>query len=204
MKKHIKDIAEVTARRYMPPWLPEPGYGDFVGSRRLKSEEIEMIEEWVTEGGVEGDPARLPPLPKWSEDWQLGEPDLVLMMPETYTLPAGDKDVYRNFVIPVPLTARRYVRAVEFKPGGSNVVHHAFIKVDRTGQSRRLDGKDGAPGFASLMTPNGVEMPEGHFLSWQPGKYPSEEPEGLSWVLEKGSDLVLQMHLRPNGKPEVI
>jgi hypothetical protein len=55
-----------------------------------------------------------------------------------------------------------------------------------------------------MMTPSGVEMPEGHFLSWQPGKFPSQEPDGLSWLLEKGSDLVLQMHLRPSGKPEVL
>jgi hypothetical protein len=204
VKKHMKEIAEVTARRSMPPWPVEPGYGDFVGARRLTSDELAVTQEWVAEGGVEGDPVDLPALPKWSEDWQLGEPDLVVTMPQPYVLPPEGRDVYRNFAIPVPLAARRYVRAVEFKPGSPKIVHHAFIKVDQTGQSRRLDGRDGAPGFPGLMTPDGVEMPEGHFLSWQPGKFPSQEPDGLSWVLKKGSDLVLQMHLRPSGKPEVM
>src|SRR2546422_6601600 len=34
-RKRAKQIAEVTTSRYMPPWLPEPGYGEFADSRRL-------------------------------------------------------------------------------------------------------------------------------------------------------------------------
>ena len=99
-KKHMKEIAEVTARRYMPPWLPEPGYGDFVGARLLSTGQIGAIQEWVADGGVEGNPAELPPLPKWNDDWQLGEPEMVVTMPQAYTLPAEGKDVYRNCVVP--------------------------------------------------------------------------------------------------------
>src|SRR5262245_60998561 len=35
VKKRARQIAEVTARRYMPPWPPEPGYGEFVEARVL-------------------------------------------------------------------------------------------------------------------------------------------------------------------------
>jgi len=96
-------------------------------------------------------------------------------MATPYTLPAEGKDVYRNFVIPVPLTGRRHVKAVEFRPGNEKIVHHAFLKVDRTRQSRRLDGRDGPPGFPGMNVPDSVQIPEGHFLSWQPGKIPSQE-----------------------------
>src|SRR5256884_5980841 len=34
-RKRAKQIMEVTQRRYMPPWLPEHGYGDFAGEQRL-------------------------------------------------------------------------------------------------------------------------------------------------------------------------
>ncbi|MEO8427789.1 MAG: hypothetical protein ABI651_11830 [Verrucomicrobiota bacterium] len=78
VRKHAKEIADVTARRYMPPWLPEPGYGDFVGARLLSAGQIGMIRQWVNEGGIEGNVSDLPLLPKWSENWQLGEPDLVV------------------------------------------------------------------------------------------------------------------------------
>src|SRR5437016_7538033 len=42
VRKHQKEIAEVTAQRYMPPWLPEPGYGDFAGARLLSTRQIGM------------------------------------------------------------------------------------------------------------------------------------------------------------------
>ena len=29
VKRHATQIAEVTKKRYMPPWLPEAGLGDF-------------------------------------------------------------------------------------------------------------------------------------------------------------------------------
>jgi mono/diheme cytochrome c family protein len=203
-KKRAPQIAEVTAKRYMPPWLPEPGYGDFANSRRLSDDEIEMIRQWVAEGTPEGSPADLPRPPDWVEGWQLGKPDLVVELARPYTLPTEGRDIYRNFVIPVPLETRRHVRAFEFNPGNSKAVHHAFVKVDPTRQSRRLDGADGQPGFSGMNVPDSVLMPDGHFMGWQPGKLPYEEPAGLAWTLQPGSDLVLQQHFRLSGKPESI
>jgi hypothetical protein len=131
----------------------------------------------------------------------LGAPDLVVTMPEAYTLAAEGRDVYRNFVIPVNGLARtRFVRGVELRPGNPKIVHHAFVKVDKTGQSRRLDAQDVEPGFPGMNAP--AEMPDGHFLGWQPGRLPVEMPKGLAWRLEPGNDLVLQTHLNPSGKLE--
>ena len=78
VKKHMKEIAEVTARRYMPPWLPEPDLGDFVGARLLSTAQMDAIQRWVATGAVEGHPSELPALPQWNDSWQLGEPDLVV------------------------------------------------------------------------------------------------------------------------------
>ena len=204
VRKRIQGIADVTARRFMPPWPPEPGYGEFADARTLRAEEIGLIQQWVAEGGIEGSAADLPPLPVWTGGWQLGAPDLVIVAKEPYNLPAEGKDMYRNFVIPVPIAHGRFVRAVEFNPGNPRVVHHAFVKIDRTHQSRRRDGKDGQPGFPGMVPPDSVQMPEGHFLSWQPGKVATIGDENLAWRLEPNSDLVLQLHLRPDGKAEPV
>src|SRR5262245_1593188 len=40
-------IAKVTASRYMPPWHAEPGYGEFVGERRLTDAQFATIGTWV-------------------------------------------------------------------------------------------------------------------------------------------------------------
>jgi len=203
-RKHARQIAEVTARRYMPPWPPEPGYGDFADERRLTSEQIGILQQWAAEGAIEGKLADLPEPPRWSEGWQLGQPDLVVEMSQSYTLPAEGKDVYRNFVVPIRVSSTRYVKGVEFRPGNARVVHHAFVNIDETRQSRRLAEKQNPPGFDGMELPESAIMPGGQLLGWQPGKVPSMVSEGLSWILKPNTDLVLQMHLHPSGKPEMV
>lgn len=204
VRKRAQDIAKITQRRIMPPWLPEPGYGVFAGERRLSEAQIDVIQRWVAEGGREGNVADAPRRPQWIEGWQLGKPDLVVSMAQPYELAAAGPDVYRNFVVPVPLTKRRFVRAAEFRPGNPGIVHHAFIKIDRSGESRRLDEQDPDPGFDFMATPAAAQIPEGHFLGWTPGRVASAEREDLAWPLDPGMDLVLQLHLRRSGKPETL
>jgi tetratricopeptide repeat protein len=202
--KRARQVAEVTASRFMPPWLPEPGHGDFAGERRLAAQEIEQIRLWVAHGAPEGRAEDLPPAPAWSGDWQLGKPDLVVEVPEAYSLPAEGKDVYRNFVVPIPIDSKRFVRGVEFRPGNYKVVHHAFVEVDETRVSRRLAEHQRPPGFDGMDLPEGAHTPGGQLLGWQPGREPAFSPPGLAWELEKGTDLVLQLHLHPSGKPETV
>lgn len=204
VKKRVAEIADVTARRYMPPWLPEPGHGEFADERRLTEDELGILQQWIAEGAVEGNPSELPPPPRWTEGWHLGEPDLVVKMPLAYTLPAEGKDVYRNFVFPIPVSTTRFVKGVEFLPGNAKVVHHAFIQVDETRQSRRLAEKQNPPGFDGMELPDSAIMPGGQLLGWQPGKVPYFASDGLAWVLKPNTDLVLQMHMNPTGKPETV
>src|SRR5580700_118508 len=67
VRKRGSQIAQVTKQRYMPPWMPEPGYGDFAGSQRLSDSQIDMIARWVSQGMPEGDPADLPPAPRFTD-----------------------------------------------------------------------------------------------------------------------------------------
>jgi tetratricopeptide (TPR) repeat protein/mono/diheme cytochrome c family protein len=206
VKKRAKQIATVTSSRYMPPWPPEPGYGEFIGKRRLTDEQIRSIQHWVQEGAVEGVRSTVPSAPKFSEGWQLGQPDLVIKAAQAYTLPAGGSDVFRNFVIPVPVSSPRYVKAVEILPGNKKIVHHANILIDRTGWSRYRDEQDPEVGFGGMdvATESDNFEPDSHFLFWKPGTPPYTEPDDMSWRVDKATDLVLNMHLQPSGKPEVI
>jgi tetratricopeptide (TPR) repeat protein len=204
VRERSKQIAEVTAERVMPPWLPVEGYGRFVGERRLSAEAIAILQRWHEQGAVEGDRARTPPVPAFTPGWQLGEPDLVVTMPEPFVVPAEGTDVYRNFVLPLPIDRARFVRGVEFRPGNPRVVHHAFVLIDDRGDSVALDEADPGPGFGGMSPGQGARSPGGHFVSWQPGKSPSFVPEGMSWRLPMGSRLVLQVHMQTTGKPESV
>src|SRR6185436_8605676 len=90
---------------------------------------------------------------------------------------------------------------IEFHPGNGRVVHHANLRIDRTGETRALDEGDPLPGYDGLM-PRTAEYPDGHFLGWTPGQIaPLVAPE-LAWTLEPGSDLVVQLHMQPSGARE--
>jgi Flp pilus assembly protein TadD len=206
VKKRARQIVTVTGSRYMPPWLPEPGYGEFADARRLSDEQIRTVRLWVEQGMIEGDKGALPPAPSFNEAWQIGRPDLIVEMPQAYTLPAGTTDLFRNFVIPLPVTKTRYVKAVEFLPGDKKIFHHANILIDRTGGSRRRDEQDPEVGFGGMDVAIESESfdPDSHFLFWKPGSAPWVEPDGMAWPLTPGTDLVLNLHMQPSGKPETI
>jgi tetratricopeptide (TPR) repeat protein/mono/diheme cytochrome c family protein len=198
-RRHAAQIAAATARRYMPPWKPEPGNGDFVGERRLSEPQIRMIDRWVATGRLEGDASDLPAPPRFNSTWQFGEPDLVVALPE-YALRAEGADVFRNFVIAVPGSGTRWVRALEFRPG-SRAVHHANIRVDPTPASRRLDDADPEAGYEGVIL-HSADYPDGHFLGWTPGQAPPPGPSALAWRLDAKDDFVVQLHLQPTGKIE--
>jgi Flp pilus assembly protein TadD/mono/diheme cytochrome c family protein len=200
-----KQMAAVTSSRYMPPWLPEKGYGDFADERSLSKDEIALIAKWVQSGMAEGDASAAPHAPKYSASWQYGTPDLVLTVERPFTLPASGTDVFRNFVLPYPLKQTHYIRAMEIRPAVPQIVHHANILIDRTASFRRAhpaQWKEGVPGM-ELEVDTGNEFdPDSNFLFWKPDTPVLVEPEGMPWRLDPDNDLILNMHLKPSGKAE--
>ena len=203
VKKRASLIAGATGSRYMPPWLPEAGYGDFQDDRSLTAVEIATIAAWVRAGAPEGPASDAPRPPDYTSDWALGQPDLVLEAKNPVDVPASGPDVYWNVIFTPGLTARRWVRAIEIRPGLPRVVHHANLLVDRLG-SARLQEKAPGKGFPGMDLVIGSSPfdPEGNFLFWKPGSTPHTEPAGFAWHLDPGNDLVLNIHLQPSGKPE--
>jgi tetratricopeptide (TPR) repeat protein len=188
--RHAQAIASAVQRHVMPPWPPEHGHGDFENERRLRDDQIALIRRWAAAGAPEGNPADAPKPPTFSSGWQLGPPDLVLKLPEPYVLQPGARDVFRNFVIPVPITTPRYVRAVEFRADHPQVLHHADLAIDMARVSRALDRADPGPGFGTM---DGDEVL--NVYGWSPGKVPVLEPADNAWTLDPGADLVVQLHM---------
>ena len=205
VKKHARQIVDVTQSRAMPPWLPQPQKLKFADELRLSDAEIRMIQRWVEQGEIEGNPADVPAQPKFVEGWRLGKPDLVLTANKPLTLPPSGTDTYWNFIFPVPIQQTRWVKAIEIRPGDKRYVHHANILVDREGSSRQRETEPGAGfGGMEIRIESQVFDPDSHLLFWKPGTVPYVEPEGMALRLDKGTDLILNTHLQPSGKPEVI
>jgi len=201
--KRAKQIAAVTQSRFMPPWKAEPGYGSFQNERRLTDGQIAMLGEWAANGAPEGDaggdPGAKPAAPVFAEGWQAGQPDKVFTLPEKFSLAADGPDQYRCFVVPMNLDHDVYVKSFEFRPDNRRVVHHAIVFSDPSGAARRLvrNGNSypcfGGPGFG----------PTGLVGGWAPGGSPGVFAKGMELTVAKGTDLVLQIHYHPSGKPEL-
>ena len=205
-RRRARQIVKVTSSRYMPPWPPEPGHLRFVGERRLSDGQIATLQAWQRAGSPEGEPSALPPVPRFTPGWQLGTPDLVLTAPESFTLPAEGSDTFWNVVLPASVDRTRYVRAIEILPGNKRVVHHANVVLDRGGTGRILDARTpgvGFPGMDIEVASDSFE-PDSHFLFWKPGTPAAPEPADMAWRLDPSTDLILNMHLQPSGRPEQI
>jgi tetratricopeptide (TPR) repeat protein len=205
VKNHARQIARITESRFMPPWLPEPQEFKFADERRLTSAQISAIKKWIDDGEIEGNPADLPLQPHFAEGWQLGRPDLIVHADQPFALAASGTDQYWNFILRLPLTQTRWLKAAEIRPGDKKIVHHANILVDRMEVSRQMEQKSGA-GFAGmdLQIESETFDPDSHFLFWKPGTAPYVYPDGMSLRLDKGTDLVLNTHLQPSGKEEIV
>ena len=203
VRRRARDIASVTRRRVMPPWKSEPGYGEFIGQRPLSDPELDLIQRWVNAGAPRGRERDLPALPQETEAWQLGRPDLVVASSDAYSLPAEGSDTFRVFVVAIPTTGVRYVKGLELRPDDPRVVHHANVLIDRTSTSRERNTEDPSLGERGLLSGT-AGYPDGYLLGWTPGQSDPLLPKGLSWRLDPGTDLVVQLHLKPSGKPTPI
>ncbi|MGB7435128.1 MAG: tetratricopeptide repeat protein [Candidatus Acidiferrum sp.] len=204
-KSHARQIAAITAKRIMPPWLPAPQELRFADELRLSDQQIGLILKWVQQGEQQGVPTDLPPAPKFVPGWQLGRPDKIVQAETPYVLPASGYDMYWNFIFRSPVDRTRWLRAIEIRPGDKRVVHHANILVDRNQTARAQEPQPGAgfPGMELKIESEAFD-PDSHFLFWKPGTVIQPEPKGMALRIDKNTDLVLNVHLQPSGKPEKI
>jgi hypothetical protein len=122
-------------------------------------------------------------------------------------VPAAGPDLFRNFILPVSITQTKYIRAMEIKLGAPRVVHHANVLIDRTASLRRQhadDWQQGIPGMELTVDSGQSFDPDSHFLFWKPDSPALIGPNGMPWRLDPGNDLILNMHLKPTGKPETV
>jgi len=151
-----KSIREKVLTRQMPPWHADPRYGEFANDCRLTQSEINTIVAWADGGAKEGDPKDLPSAPEFVEGWNIGRPDLVLTMPQEYSLDATGPDEYQNFEIPTGFTEDRYVQAAEARPGNRKIVHHIVAFIQPPPQPGQI--QLGPAALAKLLPLAGKEM----------------------------------------------
>ena len=177
-------IREVVRDQRMPPWHASPKHGRFSNSRGLSDNEKGLINRWVLAGAPAGDLSSLPELSPKASGWQLeSEPDVVVSMNKSATVPAEGAVEYQYYQIDPGFDEDKWIRAAEVVPGARDVVHHILVFV--------TDGNEPLGQF--------VEGGGSFLAAYVPGLRTEEYPRGMAKLIPAGSKLVFQMHYTPNG-----
>ena len=180
-----KSIRTQVLARKMPPWFADPCCGKFANDRSLSAPERDTLVHWVDSGAVEGNPRQAPPPRVWPAGWNLpASPDAVVETAKPFLVPATGAVEYQYFVIPVGFKEDRWVTAAECKPTSPSVVHHAVVYVREPGQTWTH-----GPTKADILT------------IYTPGASPTVLPQRMAKLVKAGSDLIVEIHYTPNGKP---
>src|SRR5438045_4285326 len=83
-----KAIKEEVLNKRMPPWHAVKGFGDFRNAPALTQREVDLLINWVEGGAPKGEDTDLPSGPLYTEDWPLGQPDLILTPPAEASIAA--------------------------------------------------------------------------------------------------------------------
>jgi hypothetical protein len=217
-------VREAVTIRSMPPWHADPHYGEFKNDSRLTDAEIATIRTWVQQGAKEGNPADLPPAPKYEAGWHLGKPDAVFTIPE-FTLSAVGYDEQKTFFVDTNFKEDVWVDGVELRPGNRKVVHHAHVWIEpaegaprpqpvasTTAIKPRLSYtlREGTRVYARPDAPvidDGCSHPNGGMwpgsrpselssilASFVPGKAPETWPKGIAKRIPAGARLKFTIH----------
>ncbi len=177
-----RSIGRNVAARAMPPWHAVGGAGAFSNDRSLSDSEIDTIVNWVQAGAPAGDLSQAPDAPEFPQgEWKLGEPDKVVTFDEI-TVKGGDEDQFHDLVGKLQLPEDRWITAIEILPGNSKVVHHVIIY--------EMKGFDFDP-------------TTGWMGAWAAGADPMVYPTGTGKRIQKGANLIADMHYHPTDTDEV-
>lgn len=182
--EHASMIKKQVTRGAMPPWFAAKQEGHvWVNDPSLSAREKADLLTWLGGGRTEGDVSQGPVSRKFSEEWTIGKPDVVLEMPAAVQVKAEGTMPYQHSVIETSFPEERWVQAYEIVPSAKPVVHHVIVsmheKEDKT------------------LRTNAVA---GFWAAYVPGNSSRVMPEGSAKRLPAGAKLSLQIHYTPNGK----
>ncbi len=191
-----RSIAKQVKSREMPPWDAHPQHnGVFANERVLTDDEVDTLVRWAQAGAPAGDRADAPPAREFKSTggWLIGKPDLVVTMPEPYTVADEVEDIYTAFSVDLTeemLPEDRWVIAFQCQPSTS-IVHHFNLHLLEPDENGELP----------------AELPEfpvdGQIAPQQAGQYmggtasgseANRYPEGYGFLLKKGSRVTFDIH----------
>ena len=186
-----KAMATAVSTKKMPPWFAtEEFHGIFELERGLTQDEIDTIVRWAESGARRGDPKDAPEPIEFpsAQGWVMGEPDLVIPLPEPYWVADEIEDIQPSFPMVLTedmLSEDKWVHWIEFRPG-CNIVHHGGAST----QPLDADGK-------AVVDP----VSGGKLIGTAQGDGPDVWPVGFGKLIRKGSRFTFGIHYNKEPGP---
>lgn len=198
--KRSEFVAKVTQIKYMPPFPADKSFQHYANQRGLDSIQIDLIQQWVNQGSVEGKKKKNASLSSPNTPLSLSSrtPDLTLKMANAFTIPNTGIEEFRYFHIPTHLTKDVMVEAIEFIPGNRKVVHHSRVMIDTSGRMSGLEGMEASD--PRLVEFQKIPMADQFLYGWVPGNDRIQFPTGVAKKIPARANLVLNIHYSPSSK----
>jgi hypothetical protein len=187
-------IKQRVVDREMPPWGIDPHVGiqRFKNDPSLRDDEIATIVKWVDAGAPMGNSADMPKAREFdaADRWHIGTPDLIVTSPP-HTVPSEAADWWGSYFVATGLTEDRYIKAIESKPGKTDVVHHLLTYAVSGDDDTESNGDDSTADAGEFLNEFAV------------GKNGDLFPEGTGRLLKAGSKIRFDFHYHSVGQDTV-
>jgi hypothetical protein len=167
-------IREVLRTKRMPPYHSDSHGSQWEDDMRLSDTQLKTVVDWIEAGAPRGsgeDP--LPTAAKPAPKWPMGEPDVVVQVPD-FSVPASGIIDYQDRSKATGFKEGKWLKAVAWA-NATPAVHHALAgwipNVDPNGRGFSWNVALGGygPGGAPNLTPpeTGIYLPPGGSFAWQ-------------------------------------
>jgi len=185
-----KTIKRVIEDRTMPPWfaapVPEGQPNPWANDHSLSARDKADLLTWIASTDRPlGNPTDAPVPLKFSDEWSIGTPDLIVQLKQPYAIKAEGFMPYQTALVETTLAEDRWVQAYEIMPTAREVVHHVIVQVHEKGSRIKRGGEEGDSGY---------------WAAYVPGNSSRVYPEGFARKLPAGATVSFQIHYTPNGK----
>lgn len=142
IKYHLKSIQLAVNERLMPPWPADTNYVHFKDEKVLNKNEIDLINNWISQGSIEGNKKDYPPTPEFPNGSLFGKPDLTISM-KKYQILGNNIDNFIMVKIPFFLEKDTFLKAIEIVPGNKKLVHHVNAHLIQYNNGDKLNYNQG-------------------------------------------------------------
>lgn len=184
-------VREVLITRRMPPGQIDTQIGEWDDIHDISDEELTTLVHWIDSGARrEGDADPLTELEPVDPAWKLGEPDLIVEVPEE-AIPATGIVDFKIKRVALDLDEDKWISAVAYNVGDRTVLHSLLVHA--------LDPAVPAADLAAQVDADNAE-----FISlYVPGRTEEVFAEDAGFLLQADRDLSLKLRYVSSGRETV-